>query len=154
MQIFATFEQTTSLELALAAIEQTGIPKSSMLAVPLDNRNDRKLFDTIQQSDGVSLFDKGAALAVVFSVIFASRGFAWEWGPIYWGLIGAAFGFLLGFLINFIWLKVFHKRKRLKNGEQSEVIVVIDCKAEEMEAVKKILWEHFAFGVGKLEDQQ
>ncbi|QDI91788.1 hypothetical protein EPH95_11890 [Salicibibacter halophilus] len=155
MQIFATFEQTTYLEMTLTAIEQAGIQKSNILVVPLNNRKDnRKLFDTIQHSDGISLFDIGAALAVVFSVIFASRGFEWEWGPIYWGLIGAAFGFLLGFIIKLIWVKVFHKRKQLFREEKSEVIVVIECKTEQMETVEQILKHYFALGVGKLGDAQ
>ncbi|AXF55050.1 hypothetical protein [Salicibibacter kimchii] len=155
MQIFATFEHSSYLELALASLEQIGIPKSNILAVPLDNRKeDRKLFDTLHRSDGVSLFDKGAALAVIFAVIFASMGFVWEWGPIYWGLIGAAGGFLLGFLIDLCLVKIFHKRKRVLKGKKSEVILVIECPPGKTEKVETMLWDHLALGVAQTVDSQ
>jgi hypothetical protein len=153
MQIFSTFEHSNYLELAISAIEQKGIPKSMILAVPLDNRKEeRRLFDTLHTSDGVSLFDKGAALAVAFSVIGTSIGFKLEWGPIYWGLIGAGFGFLLGFCIDLFIYKVYLKRKRLLKGKKSEVILVIDCTQEQVDHIEKILWEHFAIGVATLDN--
>ncbi len=36
------------------------------------------------------------ALATAFSVIGASIGFKLSWGPIYWGIISAFIGFILG----------------------------------------------------------
>ncbi|WP_059105710.1 hypothetical protein [Shouchella shacheensis] len=152
MQIFATFEHSIFLELALSDLEKKGITKNNILAVSLDNRlEERRLFDTLHQADGVSLFDKGAALAVVFSVIGTSIGFVLRWGPIWWGLIGATFGFLLGFSIDVLILKMVHKRKRVSKGKQSEVILVINCRPEQVETVEHILWEHLALGVAKLE---
>ncbi|MGW9019836.1 hypothetical protein, partial [Priestia megaterium] len=101
MNIIASFDRSVYLELALTALKENGIPKEQILAVPLDKRTEeRKLFDTIHKSDGISLFDLGASLAVVFSVFGASYGFIATWGPIIWGLIGTAGGFLIGFLID------------------------------------------------------
>lgn len=40
------------------------------------------LFDTLHRSDGVSLFETGAAIGTAFGVVGASIGFALEWGPI------------------------------------------------------------------------
>lgn len=155
LQIFSTFEQTTYLELAISAIEQRGIHKSKILAVPLDNRvEERRLFDTIHRADGVSLFDKGAVLAVVFSVIGTSVGFALEWGPIYWGLIGGTFGFILGFMIDLVINKVFRKRDREIRGKKAEVILIIECSKGQAEKVEHILWEHFALGVAKLDTER
>ncbi|WP_314733395.1 hypothetical protein [Anaerobacillus sp. CMMVII] len=67
MLVVSSFEQSASLELAIINLEQNGIEKEKILAVPFDKRREeRKLFDTIHRSDGVSLFDISAALATVF----------------------------------------------------------------------------------------
>ncbi|MBU9710230.1 hypothetical protein [Evansella tamaricis] len=148
MQIYATFDHSAYLEMVITKLEQQGI--EDIFAVPLDKqKEDIKLFDTIHKSDGISLFNKGMFLAVIFSVIGASRGFVLEWGPIYWGLIGAGGGFLLGFITDLILMKLHHKKKVLK-GKSSEVILIIDCHTKDGELVEKILWEHLAMGVAKI----
>ncbi|WP_332695078.1 hypothetical protein [Halalkalibacter lacteus] len=153
MQIFSTYEHSSYLELAISALEKIGIEKERILAVPLENRvEERRLLDTLHRADGVSLFDKGAAIGTAFSVIGGSVGFVLEWGPIYWGLIGAASGFILGFIIDYFIFKVVHKRNRLIRGKNSEVVLVINCSKEEVEKVEKILWGNLALGVAKVED--
>lgn len=150
MQIFATFEHSLYIELAIAALESKGV--KNIFAVPLDNRTeDRKLFDTLHRSDGISLSSKGFALAVFISVITTSKGFVWEWGPIYWGIIGAGGGFLLGVIIDLFINKVIRKKQRLIRGKFSEVILIVECKKEETDMVEKILWGNFAFGVAKVD---
>ena len=152
LQIFSTFEHSAYLELAITAVEKIGIPRENILAVPLMNRvQERKLFDTLHRADGISLFDKGAAIGTAFSVIGTSIGFVLEWGPIFWGLIGGATGFMIGFMIDYIFYKVIHKRKRVLKGKGSEVIVVINCPDELVEKVEKVLWEHLALGVAKVD---
>ena len=152
MQIFSTFEHSMHLELAISSIESKGIEKEKILAVQLQKRvQERRLLDTLHRADGVSLFDKGAALGTAFALIGASVGFVLEWGPIYWGLIGAAGGFLLGFIIDYIIYKVIHKRKNPIKGKAAEVILVVECKVEQAELIEKILWDHLAYGVAKLE---
>ena len=47
-----------------------------------------------------------------FSVIGASIGFKLSWGPIYWGLISACIGFVLGFIIRLFIECVIKKRKK------------------------------------------
>ncbi|GIN41222.1 hypothetical protein [Heyndrickxia oleronia] len=150
MQIYATFEYSTRLEIAITKLEKMGI--SEIFAVPLDNGpEDIEIFDTIHRSDGKSLLSKGMILAVFFSVIGASRGFKLHWGPIIWGLIGAAFGFILGFCIDlYIHSKKPKNRKALK-GKTSEVIIIINCKDSEKRDVERILWEQLAVGVGRAE---
>ncbi|MDG5789225.1 hypothetical protein QA612_17335 [Evansella sp. AB-P1] len=153
MQIFSTFEHSTYLELAITSLEKVGIKDERILAVPLISRvEERRLFDTLHRADGISLFDKGAAIGTAFSVIGASVGFILEWGPIYWGLIGAATGFLVGFIIDYIIFKVVHKRKRVVRGKKSDVVLVVDCPSELVEKVEEVLWEHLALGVAKVED--
>lgn len=152
MQLFSIFDHDIYLEMAISTLEKRGIKKESIYAIPLDNRvEERKLFDSIHTSDGTSLIDIGAALATAFSVIGTSIGFKLAWGPIYWGLIGAFIGFVLGFLIRLYTEKVIKKRKRLLKGKKPEVILIIDCKEEQGELVENILWEHLALGVGKVD---
>ncbi|RKQ30253.1 hypothetical protein [Oceanobacillus halophilus] len=152
MQIFSTFEHSSYLELAITSIEKAGIQKENILAVPLMNRvQERKLFDTLHRADGISLFDKGAAIGTAFSVIGTSIGFVLEWGPIFWGLIGGATGFIIGFIIDFIFYKIIHKRKRILEGKHSEVILVINCPNELTEKVEQLLWDHLALGVAKID---
>ncbi|MDF2038440.1 hypothetical protein LIT38_03550 [Bacillus sp. CMF12] len=152
MQIISTFEHSSYLELAITALEKEGVKKESILAVPLINRvEERRLFDTLHRADGISLFDKGAAIGTAFSVIGASVGFILEWGPIYWGLIGAATGFILGFIIDYIIFKVVHKRNRVVKGKKSEVVLVIECQKELAEKVEDVLWEYLALGVARVE---
>ncbi|MFP3919261.1 hypothetical protein U5N28_15780 [Lysinibacillus telephonicus] len=155
MQIFSTFEHSSYLELAITAIEKAGIQKDNILAVPLMNRvQERKLFDTLHRADGISLFDKGAAIGTAFSVIGACVGFVLEWGPIIWGLIGGAIGFIVGFMIDYIFYKVIHKRKRVLKGKRSEVVLVINCPNELVEKVEQLLWDNLALGVAKLEGSE
>ena len=149
MQIFATFEHSTFIEIAISQLEANGV--QDIFAIPLDNRvEERKLFDTIHRSDGVSLTQTGLFLAVAFSTIGASRGFVLDWGPIYWGLIGAIFGFLLGFLFDLIVQKKRIKKEKDLKGKASEVILIINCEQSQKEQIEKLLWDNLALGVAKI----
>jgi hypothetical protein len=151
MQLFSTFEGSPFIEMAILTLEKKGIRRENIFAVPLDNRtDDRKLFDTIYRSDGTSLVDIGMALATAFSVIGASIGFKLAWGPIYWGLISAFIGFVIGFLIRLFTETVLKKKKRVLKGKISEIILIIDCEDSQSELVENILWEHLAIGVAKI----
>ena len=90
------------------------------------------------------------ALATAFSVIGASIGFKLAWGPIYWGLIGAFLGFVLGLAIRLTNELVIKKKKRILRGKHSEIILIIDCQEAQTELIENILWNHFAFGVAKV----
>lgn len=140
MQLFSTFEHTIHIELAVATLEKKGIAKENIFIVPLDNMTEeRKVFDTMHRSDGTSLIDIGASI-----------GFELKWGPIYWGLIGAAAGFILGFAIRLFTEKIMKKRRRVLKGFQSEIIMIIDCEESEGELVENILFKHYALGVAKV----
>lgn len=153
LQIFSTFEHSTYLELAINELEKGGVKKENIFAVPLTNRNvERRIFDSIHNSDGVSLMSTGAALGTAFSVVGASVGFTLRWGPIYWGLIGAAGGFLLGFFIDLIIYKVIKKRQRLLRGKNTEVILVVECEDNQGDGVESILWHHLALGIARIQN--
>lgn len=152
IQILSTFEHSVKVELALNALEQAGISKESIFAVPLTNRKmERRLFDTMHHSDGISLISTGAALGTALSVIGASVGFSLKWGPIYWGLIGVAAGFLLGVLIDLLINKLIKKRQRLLRGKNPQVILIVECSNNQADAVEDILWHFLAFGIARVE---
>nr|WP_026314506.1 hypothetical protein [Heyndrickxia acidiproducens] len=151
MQFFSTFECNGFLEMAVLTLEKRGIPKENIFAVPLDNRaEDRKIFDTLHRSDGITLIDIGMGLATAFAVIGASIGFKLAWGPIYCGLIGAVSGFVLGFAIRLFMELVVKKNKRVLGGKHAEVILIVDCDASQAEFIEDVLWSHFALGVAKV----
>ncbi|UAL51602.1 MULTISPECIES: hypothetical protein [Metabacillus] len=151
MQVFATFDHCTYLELAISQMEQEGIPKEKILAVSLNTTDDSmKLMDSIHHSDGVSLFDTGAALATAFAVIGVSIGFRLAWGPVYWGLIGACSGLLLGFLLNFFYYCVI-KKKKLKpfsKKKETEVVIVIECHEDFHRRIQQVLLDNYAIAIG------
>lgn len=151
VQIFSTFEHSANLELAISYLEKYGISKDKIFAVPLTNRKkELRIFDSIHNSDGISLISTGAALGTAFAVIGASVGFKLQWGPIYWGLIGTGGGFLLGLLIDLFYYKVIKKQQRLLRGRNSDVIIIVECEEKQSDMVENILWHHFALGTAKV----
>lgn len=151
MQLIATFKHHISLEMCIAAIEKKGIQKENIFAIPLNTRPGKiKLFDTIEQADGVSLLDVGLVLGTAFAVVGTSIGFKLYLGPIVWGLMAGLIGFTLGLAIRLIIELVFKKRKKRLRGSHSETILVIDCKEVQVELIESILWEHYALGVAKV----
>lgn len=151
MQLFSTFEHSTSIEMAVSTLEKKGIKREKIFIVPLDNRQEKhQLFDNLNRSDGTSLIDIGAALATAFSVVGASIGFKLAWGPIYWGLITAVAGFLIGLSIRLFTETVVKKKKRQLKGVHSEVILIVECEDSEGELVENILFGHYALGVAKV----
>lgn len=148
INIVASFEHSDFLELAIVQLEKKRIPKENIVAVPLDERKiPIRVFDTIHRSDGESLLDLAAILGTVFSVIFASYGFALTWGPIIWGLLGLGIGAVIGFILD-----VFFTKRKLKKRVTllTEVILIINCQESQFDMVKEILFENRAFGVGKI----
>ncbi|WP_276354352.1 hypothetical protein [Cohnella caldifontis] len=150
MQIFATFEHSTFLEMAISELESKGI--RGIYALPLDSRQGQaRLIDSLHRADGTSFVDKGFILAFMFSTIGASKGFVWAWGPVIWGLIGAGTGFLLGVLINAaaFYLKNRKLKRRKIKGLKSEVILIVTCEEGQSVLAEDILWDHFALGMAK-----
>lgn len=149
MYIISSFQYSTYLELAITELESKGIAREKILVIPLDKLDEkRKLFDSINYSDGISLFDTAAILGTIFMVLGVIYGYVWRWGPIIWGLIGLAFGVMLGFLIDIIPKNKFQKKqKNSSNG--SEVIIIINCANEQSEIVESIFRCNHALGIGR-----
>jgi hypothetical protein len=151
IQIFSTFRHSISLELAISSLELSGVKRECIFAVPLNiQKTERKMMDTLHNSDGISLISTGAALGTALSVVGASVGFKLQWGPIYWGLIGAIGGFVMGFLFDLFYYKVIKKRQRLINSTHPDVILIVECDHNKADHIEQLLWHHFALGTARV----
>jgi hypothetical protein len=148
MHIVSTFDHCIYLELAITEIEEIGIKKENILAIPMDKKNDGiKLFDSIHNSDGLSLLDLPAILAVIFGIFGGIYGFVLKWGPFLWGLIAIVTGIILGLIIKLIVIKKY-KYDYVK--KDIEVVLIIQCNDTELDMIKAILWSNKALGVSSL----
>jgi hypothetical protein len=149
MYIVSGFEHTIKLEMAVTALETTGISKESILAVPLEKADgSRRVFDGMHASDSRSTLDLPLILGAVLALFGYIYGFVLSWGPIFWGLIGTAVGIGSGLIIKllFVW-----RRTEKKKDEKPDVVLMISCDESRAELVKDILRAHSALGVAKLD---
>ena len=150
MYLVASFHYCLHTEIAIAKVEELGINKEQIYAVPLEIRGEtRHIFDTIHHADGVSMFDGGAILGTACMVLGVIYGFVLAWGPIIWGLLGLAGGFLAGFLLDMSFTKLKHSKER-RNDKDGELFLMVHCDPHQVEQVKKTLWDHLALGVAVL----
>lgn len=152
MLVIATFENSLFIELAITAIEQKGVSKDKIFAVPLDKRTEpRQLFDTLHRADGFSLLDVAAILGTCLMLLGAIYGYVLKWGPIIWSIIGAVTGILIGLVIKLLMVK---KRSNPTSGKiTSEVVIMIRCEDYQWETIEKVLWDNLALGVAKVNEQ-
>lgn len=146
MYVVASFHYNMQTEIAIAKVEELGIKKEQIFAVPLEKRGEtRNIFDTIHHADGVSMFDGGAILGSGCMVLGVIYGFVLLWGPIIWGLIGLGGGFLVGFLLDISFTRFKHSKQRRKDTD-GELFLMVHCNEHQAEAVKAALWDHLALG--------
>lgn len=154
MHVVGSFHYCFHTEIAIARLEQLGIAKDQIYAVPLQVRGEtRHIFDTIHHSDGISLFDGGAILGTALMTLGVIYGFDLQWGPIIWGLIGMAGGFLVGFLLDISFSRFKHSRER-RNEKDSELFLLVACNERQADDVARALWDHQALGVAVLPEPQ
>ncbi len=160
MYVYASFDYSAFLELAITDLEKRGIAREHILAVTLDKRvEERMVLDTIHRADGMSLFDGAMVLGAILMELGVIYGFILEWGPIIWGLIGLLSGAIIGFLLDYFYGRIFGNKKtksprnRVEAGEcnNTEVVLTVYCNNSQYEMVEKVLWDNMAFGVGKLD---
>lgn len=150
MYVISTFDHSINLELAITAIEMKGIKKDNIMAIPMDKRGEeRKLFDNIHSSDGLSLFDLPAIIATLFGIFGGVYGFVLPWGPLLCGLVAITVGAIIGLIIELLLTRKHKDRQSGKKG--TEVVVIIDCNENQLEMVKDTLWANKALGVRKLD---
>ncbi|MFJ8265963.1 hypothetical protein [Peribacillus asahii] len=150
MYIVASFEYSTHLEMAITEIERIGISKEKIATIPLDKRVEKaRLFDSIHRSDGISLVDLAAILGTTFMLFGVIYGYKLKIGPIFAALCGLVFGLIFGFAIDYLTTKN-KKKKKAGKEKQTEIFLMINCAEDKVERIQDILWEHFAFGIGKI----
>jgi hypothetical protein len=147
--IIGAFLYSLNLELLLANLEKSNIERKSIMVVPMDMDpvNPSWLEDKKKhlRDKGIEV---GIACATGFSVIGASMGFILAWGPVIWGLITAGIGFGLGFCIFFKAKKL--SRYQDRPHELPEIIVLVQCKDEQSEQIKDMMWKHSTLAVGTI----
>ncbi|HEX2926931.1 MAG TPA: hypothetical protein VHP38_11875 [Ruminiclostridium sp.] len=149
MHIIATFEHSIYLEKAITEIQIQGIKKEDILAVPMDKRNEkRKIFDTIHESDGLSMIDLAAILGTIFMLLGTIYGFELKLGPIFWGLAGLIAGAITGLAIKLVIIRKYSQRA--SNKKSTEVVLIIFCKEEKIDMVRNIFWNNHALGISSI----
>jgi uncharacterized membrane protein len=149
MLIIASFKHSAYLELALKVMEQKGISKHDMIVAPLTKPNeltDDISWKTIHQS-GKSHHDNAFIFATIFMLLGAIYGFVLTWGPIIWALIGIITGGLVGLFLDYLIRKKLPKNM---DNNSSEVVIMIQCNQNQTEMFERILWQHQALGIAKV----
>jgi len=147
--IAATFDHSQFVELAITELEQKGITKEKILAIPLAQKEqDFAILDTIHRSDGISIFDTASVFSTTGMTLGVIYGFIWVWGPIIWGLIGLIGGATLGFVLDYLLTK--RKLSTQRKVRVSEVVLIVSCKKAQSDLVEKVLRNNTAFGIGKV----
>ncbi|SHH77515.1 hypothetical protein SAMN02745823_00965 [Sporobacter termitidis DSM 10068] len=143
MFVVSVFQQSIQVELAVTALEQEGVAKSEILAVPVQKEQPGKgLFDSMHSASGESVLDLPmilGALATLFGCIY---GFRLAWGPVLWGIIAAVLGFGVGFVLKLLFLK-----KKKASSHQSEVVIFVKCDGGKLERIERLLHDNGAQGV-------
>ncbi|NOU98641.1 hypothetical protein [Paenibacillus planticolens] len=148
MYIVASFEHSASVEIALTELEQNGVKKSDILALPLQVRNKKtKVFDNAHYSDGVSFIDLATILGCIFMLLGGIYGFLLKLGPVIWALIGLVAGGVLGFVIKLIAIKKMPTIDLFGRIKSTEVFLMVRCSEESDELIKDIFWKNKALGV-------
>ncbi|AEI42989.1 hypothetical protein [Paenibacillus mucilaginosus] len=144
IQLIATFEFSPFVEMVIHDFEKLGVPSQNIVALPLENLETQiHVIDSIHRVDGRSILDGAMMGGTIFAVLGAIYGLVWRWGPVIWGLLGLAGGFVLGLLVE---LAVNKKRMTLFAGRKSEVMVQVSCHASLKDHLIKVLKMRKALG--------
>ncbi len=147
MLIVGTFEHSLELEQVLALLEQRGISRKHILAIPMDTEPKPPIKFIARLRDLHSkAIEVGMACATGSSVIGISLGFILTWGPIIWGLLAALIGFSIGFGI---YVLINRGTYRHLPKKLPEVTVIVQCPEDQSMLVMEIMWQHRVLTVGQ-----
>jgi len=79
------------------------------------------MFDSINRSDGISLYDLAAILGAALMVLGTIYGFVLKWGPVICGLAGLLLGAGIGLFLD---LTVFGKLRNTSKASSPEVVLM------------------------------
>lgn len=146
--IAAVFDHSPFVELAVTELEDKGIERDHILAIPLIEKTnpDFAVLDSIHRADGASMIDIATVLGNIGMVLGVIYGFVLTWGPIIWGLIGLLAGVAAGLALG--WLLIRRKRQSRKKSKVSELLILVSCEPEQVVWVEQVLHNNTALGVG------
>ncbi len=137
IRIIATFDHSPFVEMTIHDLVKLGIPPQQIVALPLENLDSQThILDSIHRVDGRSYIDGAMMGGTIFSVLGVIYGFIWDWGPVIWGLIGLAGGFILGLAVEIALSK---KKIKLLAGRKSEVLIEVTCPASLKDKLIEVL---------------
>lgn len=143
-QIIATFEHSPFVEMVIHDIENLGVPKENIIALPLENLDSQThIIDSIHRIDGGSYLDGAMMGATILGVLGVIYGFVLNWGPVIWGLLGLVVGFFLGLMIE---LLINKKKVKLFSSPKSEVIIQVTFNASIQNQLINVLKSRRAMG--------
>lgn len=147
MIVIGAFLYSLNVELLLANVEKNRIERKYIMVVPMDMdpANPSWLEDKKRHLHSKAI-ETGMACATGFSVIGASAGFILAWGPVIWGLMAAGLGFSIGFGTYF-WAKRL-SRYRDRPAKLPEITLLVQCRDEQAEQIRNLMWQHSALTVG------
>ena len=150
--ITATFDHSSFVELAVTELEDKGIEKEKILAIPLVQENDKDfaILDTIHRADGISIIDTAGVTGTIGMTLGVIYGFIWTWGPMIWGLIGLTGGIASGLILDYLLTK--RKLGVHRKDKSSELVLIVSCDKKNSDMVEKVLRDNTALGVGIVKD--
>jgi hypothetical protein len=146
--IIGTFEHSIELEQALTLLEANGIARNKILAVPMDT-DPQSSIPSMHKSPDLHTkgIEVGIACAAGSSVIGIGVGFILTWGPIFWGLIAAFIGFVIGYGVYHQISKTPHPSLPKK---LPEVTIIVQCQKDQSGFVIETMWNHHSLTVGRV----
>lgn len=148
MHVIATFNYSLHTELASTELLEKKLKKEQIFVVVLDEieGENQNTPGNINHAGGVNRFDNSAVLGTALMALGVIYGFIARWGPIIWGLIGLAAGFLTGIFLDYI-VGQARKSKDRRQDKAPQLIIMVDCSEGQVDLVKDTLQNHLALGI-------
>ncbi|GMK41870.1 hypothetical protein PCCS19_49290 [Paenibacillus sp. CCS19] len=154
MHVIAAFEPSDDLEMAILALEKSGINREYIAAVPMESTAAKPdLLHTVYRGSGSSAFDAAAVVGTICSVLGASFGFELKWGPVLWGLIGLAIGAAIGYILNMLFVHRSDERKP-RSRFKASIVLIVRCQQNESRMVSETLGRFSAISIGTLNGRE
>lgn len=145
MHFVSVFQHSIYLELAITDLEQIGISKDQILALPLNKDSPNVPSVQAVHQEGHSYVDLIFICGMVGMLLGAIYGFVLTWGPVIWGLIGLIIGAVAGLLIELMTSGI----QMFQRSSTVDVVLIVNCSDGQAETVERILRGHQALGVAK-----
>jgi hypothetical protein len=145
MELVATFPYTANVELVLIELERFGIPRSGLMAIPLQGTEPYLTLKAVGNAGGTN-WDYGFVLGTVGMLLGSIYGFVLPGGPVLW-----AMGGLVGFFLIGVGITVAFRNRQIKRTRsEPQVVIWIRCEDRDTEQIRTMLIWHAAVGIGEV----